>query len=210
MQAHVVENSVILNTIEVDSLSFLPGLLDASLGGAIGDHQINGVFCKPIADLSKAKSLKNVQINQWREQSNGSSFVFAGKHIAAGDERLEFVKHVTVPLCPALPGRCCSGPQRPAGSMPHRRSRCEGGIFAEREPGWWPSGAEADCPGSVRLIGPVDAETVWHCGGVRQMLERPVGAFDKAGEDTPIRFPNMRPGSMRRFSVALLRHPPQV
>lgn len=91
MQAHIIDDGVIINTIEVESLDFLPGLLDASLGGVMGDHQVDGVFCKPIADLSKAKSLKNVQINQWREQANGSSFVFGGKHIAADDLSTKYI-----------------------------------------------------------------------------------------------------------------------
>jgi len=37
MRAHVIKNGKIANTIVVDSLSFCPGLIDASVGGAIGD-----------------------------------------------------------------------------------------------------------------------------------------------------------------------------
>jgi hypothetical protein len=33
MQAHVIENGIVINTIEVDSLDVLPGLVEATLGG---------------------------------------------------------------------------------------------------------------------------------------------------------------------------------
>jgi len=34
------------------------------------------------ASLAAAKTAKNTQINQWREQANGSTFPYGGKHIA--------------------------------------------------------------------------------------------------------------------------------
>ena len=48
MNAHMLDaNGVIINTIVVDSLSVFPGLVDASLGGAIGDTvTIGGVIVK--------------------------------------------------------------------------------------------------------------------------------------------------------------------
>jgi len=49
VKAHVIENGLIVNTIEVDSLNVLPGLVDASIGGSIGDSIVNGVVVpKPI------------------------------------------------------------------------------------------------------------------------------------------------------------------
>lgn len=33
MKAHVIENGVVTNTIEVESLDVLPGLIDGSVGG---------------------------------------------------------------------------------------------------------------------------------------------------------------------------------
>jgi hypothetical protein len=33
MRAHVLENNIVVNTIEVDSLDFLPNLIDAETGG---------------------------------------------------------------------------------------------------------------------------------------------------------------------------------
>ena len=47
MRAHVLENGIVTNTIEVESLNTLPNLLDASLGGEIGDLYSNGAFTKP-------------------------------------------------------------------------------------------------------------------------------------------------------------------
>lgn len=48
MNAHILNaNGVIINTIIVDSLSVLPNLVDASLGGVIGDTvTIGGVIVK--------------------------------------------------------------------------------------------------------------------------------------------------------------------
>lgn len=44
MRAHVLdENSVIVNTIVVADLGFMPGLIDASIGGSIGDAIKDGV-----------------------------------------------------------------------------------------------------------------------------------------------------------------------
>jgi hypothetical protein len=33
MRAHVIENGVVVNTIEVESLDFMPGLVEATAGG---------------------------------------------------------------------------------------------------------------------------------------------------------------------------------
>lgn len=43
MEAHVLdENGLIINTIVVDSLDFMPNLVDASVGGKIGDKIVEG------------------------------------------------------------------------------------------------------------------------------------------------------------------------
>jgi hypothetical protein len=39
MRAHILENGVIVNTVEVDSLDALENLVDASNGGSIGDDE---------------------------------------------------------------------------------------------------------------------------------------------------------------------------
>ena len=47
MKAHQLDaDGVIINTIVVDSLDFLPNLVDASLGGAIGDR-VSGTHVVP-------------------------------------------------------------------------------------------------------------------------------------------------------------------
>lgn len=48
MRAHQLnESNEIINTIEVPSLDFLPNLIDAALGGTIGDFYIDGHFIPP-------------------------------------------------------------------------------------------------------------------------------------------------------------------
>jgi len=36
MRAHVIKDNTVVNTIEVESLDFMPNLIDAELGGSIG------------------------------------------------------------------------------------------------------------------------------------------------------------------------------
>ena len=43
MKAHIIENGVVVNAIVVDSLDFMPGLIEATEGG-IGWSYINGSF----------------------------------------------------------------------------------------------------------------------------------------------------------------------
>ena len=44
MQAHIIENGVVVNTIVVDSLDFMPGLVEPPTGTGIGWSYINGQF----------------------------------------------------------------------------------------------------------------------------------------------------------------------
>ena len=46
MKAHQIENGVVVNTIEVESLNFMPNLVEATKGG-IGWTYANGVFTAP-------------------------------------------------------------------------------------------------------------------------------------------------------------------
>lgn len=46
MKAHVIENNIVVNTIEVDSLDFMHGLVPAD-DGSIGDLYKDGVFIRP-------------------------------------------------------------------------------------------------------------------------------------------------------------------
>ena len=47
MIAHVIENGIIVNTIVVESLDFMPGLVEATEGG-IGWSDADGVFTPPV------------------------------------------------------------------------------------------------------------------------------------------------------------------
>ena len=46
MKAHVIENGLVTNTIEVDSLDFMPNLVEATEGG-IGWSYADGIFAAP-------------------------------------------------------------------------------------------------------------------------------------------------------------------
>lgn len=69
MRAHVIENGIIVNTIVVDSLDFMPGLIDADLvGGTIGDKWNGTVVTKsprpadpqqPQIGVGKLRELEN-------------------------------------------------------------------------------------------------------------------------------------------------------
>jgi hypothetical protein len=47
MRAHIIKDGKVINTIEVEDLDFMPNLVDATLGGAIGDDYIDGQFITP-------------------------------------------------------------------------------------------------------------------------------------------------------------------
>lgn len=49
MRAHVMDGDLIANTIEVESLDVFPGLIDAAIGGSVGDSIVDGVVVpKPV------------------------------------------------------------------------------------------------------------------------------------------------------------------
>lgn len=48
MRAHMIKDGLIVNTIEVETLDFMPGLINAELGGAIGDLWDGEKFTSPI------------------------------------------------------------------------------------------------------------------------------------------------------------------
>ena len=47
MRAHIIENGIVTNTIEVNSLDVIPGLVEATDGG-IGWNYADGVFSAPV------------------------------------------------------------------------------------------------------------------------------------------------------------------
>lgn len=64
MKAHVIENGVVINTVEVDNLSAMPNLVEATVGG-IGWLYDGSSFTDPNAptqeelDASRAISMRN-------------------------------------------------------------------------------------------------------------------------------------------------------
>jgi hypothetical protein len=46
MRAHIIENCVVVNTIVVDSLDFMPGLIEATVE-SLGWTYVDGVFAPP-------------------------------------------------------------------------------------------------------------------------------------------------------------------
>lgn len=69
MRAHQLDgNGVILNTIEVESLDFLPNLIDASNGGQIGDSIVDGVIV-PRSTVTEQKAALLAQIDSLERNS---------------------------------------------------------------------------------------------------------------------------------------------
>jgi len=72
MRAHQIENGIVINTIEVESLSFMAGLVEATEGG-IGWTYADGVFTAPleseiIAAPTPTKEELLAQVNALSEQ----------------------------------------------------------------------------------------------------------------------------------------------
>ena len=57
MRAHIITAGKVSNTIEVQSLDFMPGLIDASIGGTIGDLWDGTVFSKVPRDVAAEKAV---------------------------------------------------------------------------------------------------------------------------------------------------------
>lgn len=66
MRAHVIENGVVVNTIEVDSLDFMPGLVEATEGsiGWLYDGQTFTNPNPPVAVEPPAASTKEELLAQ--------------------------------------------------------------------------------------------------------------------------------------------------
>ena len=56
MKAHVIKNNIVTNTIVVDSLDFMPNLVEATEGG-IGWSYVDGIFIAPIITFT-AKEIR--------------------------------------------------------------------------------------------------------------------------------------------------------
>jgi len=60
MRAHVIENGLVVNTIEVDSLDYMPNLVEATEGG-IGWSYSNGVLTAPADTRTDAEIAEDVR-----------------------------------------------------------------------------------------------------------------------------------------------------
>ena len=61
MRAHVIDNGAVVNTIVVDSLDALPGLISAESGGTIGDEWDGSTFTTPPAIIPVPQSVTRFQ-----------------------------------------------------------------------------------------------------------------------------------------------------
>lgn len=57
MRAHVIDAGVVVNTIEVESLDFMPNLVSGENGGGIGDTYQDGQFVKPAQPQKTAEQV---------------------------------------------------------------------------------------------------------------------------------------------------------
>lgn len=63
MKAHIIENGIVVNTIEVESLDFMPNLIDGSIG-CIGWKYENGELIeppKPIVPIEVPQTITKIQ-----------------------------------------------------------------------------------------------------------------------------------------------------
>lgn len=82
MRAHLVENGVVVNTVVVNSLLDIPGLVAEDAGFGIGDLWDGASFSHPSPNLAALKSAKNEQINAARLAATYSTFTHGGKVIS--------------------------------------------------------------------------------------------------------------------------------
>lgn len=78
MRAHIIEDGLVVNTIEVESLDFMLGLIEAPEGTGIGWSYVNGQFVdnrpapsapEPVPALTKEQLLAQLQALQAKIQA---------------------------------------------------------------------------------------------------------------------------------------------
>ena len=71
MRAHVIENGKVINTININKLSDVENLdlVDASLGGVVGDRYVNGSF---IAAPPEPRETPKIDLNSLTEAEKQS------------------------------------------------------------------------------------------------------------------------------------------
>jgi hypothetical protein len=78
----------VVNTIEVDSLDFMPGLVDAALGGSIGHRYENGEFVAlALHDADVPRSISPRQVRQALSRAGLRDAVEMA--VAGGDQDLK-------------------------------------------------------------------------------------------------------------------------
>lgn len=86
MRAHVIENNKIVNTIEVDNLDVFPNLIDASIGGSIGDSWDGTQIIKKSAI---SKSVAELQKESLAQINNDDNKIYAD---VVGNKTTEYLK----------------------------------------------------------------------------------------------------------------------
>lgn len=88
MRANVIDNGAVVNTIEVESLNFMPNLIDASLGGTIGDLWDGVQFTKPprFTSLDEAVTDRLAELASIRFQRETAGITVNGSTICTDRE----------------------------------------------------------------------------------------------------------------------------
>jgi len=79
MRAHIITDGKVTNTIVVDSLDVFPNLIDADIGGTIGDLWDGTSFSKPPKDIpaeaAKIRALRNnlLKDSDWTQLADSSA-----------------------------------------------------------------------------------------------------------------------------------------
>lgn len=94
MNAHQLDvNGVIINTIVVDSLDVFPGLMDAALGGAIGDIWDGLKFTRPVLPKAPiiAAKWESIKIERDELRAEGGVLVGADWFHSDADSRIKWL-----------------------------------------------------------------------------------------------------------------------
>jgi len=83
MKAHIIKDGKVINTIVVDDLNILPGFIDASLGGTIGDLWDGETFSKPpkYATVDEALTAKLATLAAYRYVQETAGITVNGAEI---------------------------------------------------------------------------------------------------------------------------------
>ena len=85
MNAHIIENGIVVNTIEVESLDFMPNLIDGSNGG-IGWKYENGELIEPPKPVVPIQTPQTLTPRQFRPQLLALGLLDEVEEMAATDK----------------------------------------------------------------------------------------------------------------------------